>query len=70
MRSGHPCKDSKDCKDSIDSAFIALDLGSIPVSGKPPEEENGNPFQYSCVENPADRRAKRATDNGVTKSRT
>ena len=33
------------------------DLGSIPVSGRSPEEENGNPLQYSCLENPMDRRA-------------
>ena len=30
------------------------DLGSIPGSGRYPEERNGNPFQYSCLENPMD----------------
>ena len=29
----------------------AGDMGSIPESGRPPEERNGNPLQYSCLEN-------------------
>ena len=33
------------------------DLGSIPGSGRYPEEENGNPLQYSCLENSMDRGA-------------
>ena len=33
------------------------DLGSIPGSGRSPGEANGNPFQYSCLENPVDRGA-------------
>ena len=33
----------------------AGDLGSIPESGRSPGEENGNPLQYSCLENPMDR---------------
>ena len=33
------------------------DLGSIPGSGRSPGEENGNPLQYSCLENPMDGRA-------------
>ena len=31
-------------------------LGSIPGKGRSPGEENGNPLQYSCLENPKDRR--------------
>ena len=31
------------------------DLGLIPGSGRCPGEENGNPLQYSCLENPMDR---------------
>ena len=31
------------------------DTGSIPGSERPPGEENGNPFQYSCLENSMDR---------------
>ena len=34
------------------STHNAGDLGSIPGSGRPPEEGNGNPLQYSCLENP------------------
>ena len=33
------------------------DLGSIPGLGRFPKEGNGNPLQYSCLENPTDRRA-------------
>ena len=36
------------------SACNAGDLGSIPGSGISPGEGNGNPFQYSCLENPMD----------------
>ena len=39
------------------SAYNAGDLGSIPGSGSPPGEGNGNPLQHSCLENPADRGA-------------
>ena len=35
-------------------AYNAGDLGSIPGSGKSPGEGNGNPLQYSCLENPMD----------------
>ena len=44
--------------------------GSIPGWGRSPEEGHGNPLQYSCLENPMDRRAWWATVHGVTKSRT
>ena len=42
--------------------------GSIPGSGRSPGEENGNPLQYSCLENPVDRGAWQAAVHGVTKS--
>ena len=35
----------------------ARDAGSIPGSGRSPGEGNGNPLQYSCLENPMDRGA-------------
>ena len=44
------------------------DAGLIPGSGRSPVGGNGNPLQYSCLENPMDRRAWRATVYGVTKS--
>ena len=37
------------------SALNAGDLGSIPGLGRSPGEGNGNPLQYSCLENPMDR---------------
>ena len=36
------------------SACNVGDLGSIPGSGRSPGEGNGNPLQYSCLENPVD----------------
>ena len=46
------------------------DLGSIPGSGRSPGEGNGNPLQYSCLENPMDGEAWYAIVPGVAKSRT
>ena len=40
-----------------ESACNAGDVGLIPGSGRSPGKENGNPFQYSCLENPRDRGA-------------
>ena len=45
----------------------ARDKGSIPGSGRSPGEINDNPLQYSCLGNPMDRGAWRATVSGVTK---
>ena len=42
----------------------AGDMGSIPDPGRPPEEGNGNPLQYSCLENPMDRGSWWATAMG------
>ena len=47
----------------------AGDLGSIPGSGRSPGEGNGNPLQYSCLENPMDRGAWQATVHGVARVR-
>ena len=43
--------------DSKESACNAGDLGLIPESGRSSGEGNGNPLQYSCLENPMDREA-------------
>ena len=51
------------------SACNAGDLGSIPGLGRSTGEGNGNPLQYSYLENPMDRGAWWATVHGVTKSR-
>ena len=48
----------------------AADTGSVPGSGRSPGEGNGNPLQYSCLENPLDRGAWWATVHGVAKSQT
>ena len=50
--------------------IIRVDQGSIPALERSPEEGNGNPPQYSCLENPMDRGAWQATVHGVAKSRT
>ena len=53
------------CKEST---YNAGDADSIPGSGRSPAEGNGNPLQYSCLENPMDREAWWDTVHGVTKS--
>ena len=52
------------------SASNAGDPGSIPGLGRSPGEGNGNPLQYSCLENPMDGEAWWATVHGVAKSQT
>ena len=42
-------------KSSPANAGDIADVGSIPGLGRSPEEGNGNPLQYSCLENPMDR---------------
>ena len=46
------------------------DVSSIPELGGSPGGGNGNPFQYSCLENSMDRGAWWATVHGVAKSQT
>ena len=52
----------------VEFACNAGNLGSIPGSGKSPEEENGDPLQYFCLENPTDRGAWWATVHRVAES--
>ena len=54
--------------DGKESVCKAGDLGLIPGSGRSSGEENGYPFQYSCLESSMDRGAWGATVHGVTKS--
>ena len=49
------------------SACNVGDLGSIPGLGRSPEEGNGNPLQYSHLENRIDRGAWQATVHGIAK---
>ena len=46
----------------------AGDLGLIPGLGRFPGEGNGNPLQFSCLENPMHRRAWWATDHGAAEA--
>ena len=56
--------------DGKESACNAGDSNLIPGLGGSPGEGNGNPLQYSCLENPKDREACQATVHGVAKSGT
>ena len=56
--------------DGKESAYSDGDPALIPGSGSSPGECNGNPHQYSCLENSMDRGAWRDTVNGAPKSRT
>ena len=49
-------------------AYKAVDPGSIPGSGRSPGEGNGNPLQYSCLENPMDGEAWWAAFHGFAKT--
>ena len=53
--------------DSKESACSAGDRGSIPGSGRSSGERNGNPLQYSRLENPIDSGAWQATVHGITR---
>ena len=54
--------------DSKESTCNARDPGLISGSGRSPGQRNGNPRQYSCLENAMDREAWQTTVHGVTKS--
>ena len=51
-------------------AANAGDVGLIPGSGRSPGEGNGNPLQYSCLENPMDGGSWWAVVHGVAKGQT
>ena len=61
---------TKDGSDGKESACNAGDQGSVPGSGRSPGEANGNPLQYSCLENPMDIGTWQATLDAIAKSRT
>ena len=57
-------------KNPLANAEDAGDTGSIPGSGRSPGEANGNPLQYSYLENPMDGGEWQATLHRVTKDQT
>ena len=57
-----------DGSDGKPSAYNAGDPGSIPGLGRSPGEGNGNPLQYSCLDNPMDGGAWQVIVHGVAKS--
>ena len=57
-------------KNLLANAGDVRDVGLIPGSGGSYGVGNGNPLQYSCLENPMEREAWQATVHGVSKSRT
>ena len=67
MTVNHSIK-GKGGSDSKESTCNAGDMSLIPGSGRSPGEGNGNPLQYSCLENPMDGGAWRVTVHGVEKS--
>ena len=57
-------------KESACNAGDTRDMGLIPRSGRFRGGGNGSPLQYSCLENPMDRGAWRATVHGAVQSQT
>ena len=55
-------------KESACNAGDTGDVGLIPGSGRSPGEGNGNPLQYSYLENPMGREAWQATVQSVTRA--
>ena len=57
-------------KNPLANAEATGDIGLIPESGRSPRGGNGNPLQYSCLENPMDRESWWAIVHGAPKSQT
>ena len=70
MQISHNCQLAKMVKKVPADTGDVRDTSLIPRSGRSPGGEHDNPFQYSCLENPVDRGARRATVYRVAKSRT
>ena len=63
-----PIKGFPGGSESKESTFNARDLGSIHESGRSPGGGNGNPLQYSCLENSMDRGAWQVIVRGIAKT--
>ena len=57
-------------KELVFNAGDIRDMGLIPGSGRSPGRMHGNPLQYSCLENPMDRRTWWATAHEFIKNQT
>ena len=68
MRSGLCPQGNCNLLNPAASAGDVRDRDLIPGRGRSPGAGNGNPLQYSCLENPVDRGAWRATVHGVAKN--
>ena len=68
MLLGWDCPGGSVRKNPCASVGDGGDTGLTHGSGRSPREGNGNPFQYSCQDNPMDRGAWKAIVHGVTKS--
>ena len=68
MKPSHPILDFPSGSDGKESTCNAEDPGLIPGLGRSPGEGNGNPLQYSCLQNPMDRGVCRSAAHGVAKS--
>ena len=66
----HPSKGFPGGSDGKASAYNEGDQSLIPGWERSPGEGNGNPLQYSCLENPMDGESSWATVHGVSKSQT
>ena len=64
------CMDFPSCSVIKNLSANTGDAGSVPGLGKSAGGRNGNPLQYSCLENPGDRGASWATVQGLQESRT
>ena len=63
-----PTQDFPGGSDGQESTRTSGDPGSVPGLKRSPGEGNENPLQYSCLENPMDRGAWKATVHGVARS--
>ena len=68
LKASPPSVDFPGGSDGKESTSNGGDLGSVPGLGRSSGEGHGNPFQYSCLENPYGQRSQGAKVHGVAKS--
>ena len=67
MSTGISCEGLPQWLNGKEPAYNAGDVGSVLGSGRSPGEGNGNPLQYSCLENPMEKGTWQATFHGLSK---